>query len=102
VIDEAGRFIGVARQERTQASVDGGEGWLTVGSVLDLTEAAGWCIAQDRPIAELVGSESLRRQGALMAVDGDGILRGVITVEQVSRALQAALRSFGPPTGARR
>ena len=32
---------------------------------------------------------ALRRFGALMAVDGDGRLRGVVTLEQVSRALQA-------------
>ena len=32
VIDEAGRFVGIARQERLQAAVDGGEGWLTVGA----------------------------------------------------------------------
>ena len=33
----------------------------------------------------------LRRLGALMAVDADGRLRGVVTLEQVSRALQARL-----------
>ena len=30
VVDEHGRFAGIARQERAQASIDGGEGWLTV------------------------------------------------------------------------
>ena len=37
----------------------------------------------------LLGSEPLRRSGALFAVDPDGRLRGVVTIEQVRRALQA-------------
>ena len=48
---------------------------------------------EDRPIAELLSSEPLGRLGALMAVDGEGVLRGVVTVEQVRRALQSALGS---------
>jgi Zn-dependent protease len=94
VIDEAGRFVGIARQERVQAAVDGGEGWLTVGAVLEAAEAVSWRVDEDRPITELLSSESLGRLGALMAVDGEGVLRGVVTVEQVRRALQSA---FGSP-----
>ena len=30
-------------------------------------------------------------RGALMAVDADGVLRGVVTIDQVRRALSAAL-----------
>ena len=57
--------------------------------------AAGGCDA-DRPITELLSSESLGRLGALMAVDGEGVLRGVVTVEQVRRALQSAFGSLRP------
>ena len=44
-------------------------------------------------LAAAAGSrtEPLRRLGALMAVDAEGRLRGVVTLEQVSRALQARL-----------
>ena len=45
---------------------------------------------EDRPITELLASETLGRLGALMAVDAEGVLRGVVTVEQVRRALQSA------------
>jgi Zn-dependent protease len=93
VIDDAGRFVGIARQERVQAAVDSGEGWLTVGTVLEPTEAISWRVDEDRPITELLASESLGRLGALMAVDAEGVLRGVVTVEQVRRALQSALGS---------
>ena len=46
----------------------------------------------DAPLEALLGSEPLRRLGALMAVDADGRLRGVVTVEQVRRALAGAPR----------
>jgi Zn-dependent protease len=94
VVDSSGRFEGIARQERVQAVLDGGEGWLTVGSVLDAAETGSWRVGIDRPLTELLSSEPLGRLGALMAVDDLGVLRGVVTVEQVRRALQTA---FGSP-----
>ena len=48
-------------------------------------------VRADAPLEALLGSEPLRRVGALMAVDADGRLRGVVTMEQVTRALQARL-----------
>jgi Zn-dependent protease len=90
VVDASGRFLGVARQERAQASIDAGEGWLTAGSIVESEEAAAWRVQADRPITDLLASESLGRLGALMAVDGEGVLRGVVTIEQVRRALQSA------------
>jgi len=94
VIDNAGRFLGIARQERVAAASDRGEGWLTVEGMLEPESESGWQVREDRPITELLSSEPLGRLGALMAVDGEGVLRGVVTVEQVRRALQAA---FGAP-----
>jgi Zn-dependent protease len=94
VIDEVGHFLGIARQERVQSAQDQGESWLTVESVLEPEEGGGWRVNQDRPLTEVLSSESLGRLGALMAVDTEGVLRGVVTIEQVRRALQAA---FGTP-----
>lgn len=93
VIDASGRFMGIARQERAQAVQDGGEGWLTIGGVLEAGEASSWRVNEDRPLTELLSSESLGRLGALMAVDAEGVLRGVVTVDQVRRALQSAIGS---------
>jgi Zn-dependent protease len=94
VIDEAGRFVGIARRERLQATQDAGEGWLTVGSALESEEAGTWRVDEDRPLTDVLSSEALGRLGALMAVDAEGVLRGVVTVKQVRRALQTA---FGSP-----
>ncbi|MBV9798529.1 MAG: site-2 protease family protein [Solirubrobacterales bacterium] len=93
VVDEGGHFVGIARQERLQRTYDGGEGWLTVGAVLETAETSSWRVDENRPLTELLSSEPLGRFGALMAVDGEGVLRGVVTIEQVRRALQTALGS---------
>jgi Zn-dependent protease len=94
VVDESRRFLGIARQERLAAAQDRGEDWLTVEAVLEPEQDGSWQVNEDRPISEVLSSENLGRLGALMAVDADGVLRGVVTVEQVRRALQAA---FGTP-----
>ncbi len=91
VIDEDGRFLGIARQEAVQSAVDRGDSGLTVASVLAGGETAGWHVDEDRPLTEVLSSESLGNLGALMAVDAEGVLRGVVTIEQVRRALQSAL-----------
>jgi predicted transcriptional regulator len=93
VVDDDGRFLGIARRAAVENARDGGEGWLTVGAVLDSDEAARWRVNIDRPLAELLSSEPLAKLGALMAVDSDGVLRGVVTIEQVRRALQSAVTS---------
>ena len=48
-------------------------------------------VRTDDPLESLLGSEPLRRVGALMAVDADGRLRGVVTLDQVRRALQGGV-----------
>jgi Zn-dependent protease len=93
VVDGDGRFVGIARQEQAQQAHDGGEGWVTIGGLAEVAEAGSWRVNEDRPLAEVLSSESLGRLGALMAVDGEGVLRGVVTVDQVRRALQSALGS---------
>jgi Zn-dependent protease len=94
VIDDDGHFLGIVRQERVEAAHDAGEGWLTVGAVVEDGGAGSWRVDEDRPLNELLSSEPLGRLGALMAVDGEGTLRGVVTIEQVRRALRSA---FGSP-----
>jgi Zn-dependent protease len=93
VIDDQGRLLGVAQRERLQATFDGGEGWLTVGAVLDSDDGGRWRIGEDQPLTEALSSESFGKLGAVLAVDRDGVLRGVLTAERVRRALQSAFGS---------
>jgi Zn-dependent protease/CBS domain-containing protein len=95
VIDEHGRLLGIARRDRIQAAHDAGEGWVTVGAVLDTDLGSAWRIGEDRPLTEILSSESFARLGAVLAVDREGVLRGVVTVGRLRRALQSV---FGTPT----
>ena len=90
VVDETGHVAGIATAQRAQEAADAGEGWVTVGSVLETPESSDWRVETDQPISELLGSESMPRLGALVAVDASGTLRGVVTLEQLRRALQSA------------
>jgi hypothetical protein len=49
-------------------------------------------VRTDESLEALLDSrtDGLRRLGALLAVDREGVLRGVVTVQQVQRALRAA------------
>ena len=65
----------------------------TVAQLLDADGVGALGVATDAPLESLLGNQDLRRLGALPAVDAQGRLRGVITAEQVGRALRDALGS---------
>lgn len=91
VVDEHGRFLGVVRETRVDEEIAAGRPALAVAELVELADAEDWRVASDSPLEALLGDEQLRSRGALVAVDGDGVLRGVVTIEQVRRALTAAL-----------
>ena len=91
VVDEQGRFLGVVREPRIDEEIAAGRPALAVGEIVEAADADGWRVSADSPLEALLGDEGLRDRGALMAVDDDGVLRGVVTIEQVRRALSAVL-----------
>ncbi|MGH2841497.1 MAG: site-2 protease family protein [Solirubrobacteraceae bacterium] len=90
-VDEHGRFLGIVRREPVDMQIAAGRPALEVAEVADVGDAAGWRVPSDRPLETLLGDERLRDRGALMVVDGEGVLRGVVTIDQVGRAITAAL-----------
>ena len=86
VVEEDGRLAGLVHREAVETAAHENRDV----PVRDLATASGE-VRADAPLEALLGSEPLRRLGALMAVDAEGRLRGVVTLEQVSRALQARL-----------
>ena len=90
VVEDDGRFAGLARRAAIEhaARVEGGA--MPVREVIARGDREAQ-VPADAPLEVVLGSEPLRRLGALMAVDGDGRLRGVITFEQVTRALRTRL-----------
>jgi Zn-dependent protease len=89
----SGHFYGLVTAERVDAAIAGGQ---PEAPARDLVEPRprdddrAVSVAADAPIEHLLGSEGLRARGALMVVDGDGRLAGVVTLDQVRRALTAA------------
>ena len=100
VVDEGGRFLGVIREEPVDAEIRAGRPERTVREILDEGDADGWLVRDDRPLESLLGDVELRKRGALMAVDADGVLRGVVTVDQVRRAITAAMPQRRPDASA--
>jgi hypothetical protein len=47
-------------------------------------------IGEQAPLESLLGSEGLGRLGAMVAVDDEGILKGVVTIAEVRKALRLA------------
>ena len=90
VVDRDRRFIGIARRERAQELVDAGQGEATVGSILE-HDTGRLTILEDRPLTDILALESLGRLGAVIATDGDDLLTGVVTIDQVRRVLQTVL-----------
>jgi Zn-dependent protease len=89
VVDRGGRLVGVVSREAV-GSVPGAA--RTVASVMARDDGdSGMRARVEDPLESLLGQESLARLGAVMAVDGDGVLRGVVTVERVRRALRGAV-----------
>jgi predicted transcriptional regulator len=91
VIDPLGRFIGIVRRESVDGAVDEGRPASVVGEVLDPDADTDSLVRRETPIEQLLGSESLRRFGALMVVDAEQRLCGVVTLDQVRRALASAV-----------
>jgi Zn-dependent protease len=90
VVESDGRFAGIATESGVQHAAQAGEGWVRVGSLVGDGSRTAGRVGVESPITALIGSEPLGRLGALMAVDSEGMLRGVVTVEQLRRALSAA------------
>jgi Zn-dependent protease len=86
VVDAEGRYLGRVQRDAVHAA---SEGDATVATVTP--DDAEGRVRDDASLEALLGSEPLRRLGSLMAVDADGRLRGVVTLEQVSRALRSRL-----------
>jgi Zn-dependent protease len=92
VVDDDGRLVGVVSREAVASVPAGVRRVADVATVMARDDGEGGLRARlDDPLETLLGQESLSRLGAVMAVDGDGVLRGVVTIEAVKRALRGAV-----------
>lgn len=88
VVDAAHRFLGLVERDRADEVPEVSRASSHVSDLVD--HDIGLFVRDDTPLDSLLANQNLRRLGALMAVDSEGRLSGVITIEQVGRALRDA------------
>ncbi len=88
VVDTYERFLGLVERGAADAVPEPVRASSTVRDVFEADSTGTLRVRDDAPLESLLGNDALRRLGALMAVDADGRLRGVITADQVGRALR--------------
>jgi len=88
VVDPARHFLGVVAAARVDAEISAGRPALPVVDVLE--DDMHVRIDEAEPLESLLGSEGLGRLGAMVAVDRDGVLQGVVTLAEVRKALRLA------------
>ena len=89
VTDPTGHLVGLVTRENVERVPESLRPGSTVDEVM-ARDANAFRVAVDDSVESLLGAEGLHRLGAVMAVDGDGVLRGVVTLDQVRRALRPA------------
>jgi Zn-dependent protease len=89
VVDAAHRFLGLVVRDKADEVPEASRSTSFVSDLLERDDGT-FQVRDDAPLDSLLASRALRRFGALMAVDADGRLSGVITIEQVGRALRDA------------
>jgi len=90
VVDAGGRFLGLVNRGAADAVPEPSRASRTVAEILDADGAAALAVRSEDPLEALLVNVDLRRLGGLPALDADGRLAGVITLEQLGRALRDA------------
>jgi Zn-dependent protease/predicted transcriptional regulator len=93
VVEADGRLVGLVTEQSIAGLPDAVRPGRTVASVMANDTTGGDSslrVNAEEPLEALLGREGLVRLGALMAVDNDGRLRGIVTADRVRRALTPA------------
>ena len=90
VVDADGHFVGYVRRDAVEGVPEQLRAGWTVQQVMSSEAGGGVRVGVEEPLESVLGAEGLARLGALMAVDRDGVLRGIVTIDQVRRALRPA------------
>ncbi len=90
VVDAGHRFVGLLNRGTADAVPEMSRNSQVVAEIIDPGGSSDQTVSSDEPLDALLANLELRRLGGLVAVDADGRLTGVITLEQVGRALRDA------------
>jgi Zn-dependent protease len=91
VVDTAQRFVGLINRVAADAVPEPSRVSSLVSGLIEERDSSGLRVPVEAPLESVLGNDDLRRLGALAAVDPDGRLRGIVTVDQIGRALRNAV-----------
>ena len=89
VVDQPGHVLGVLTKGKVDQVPEALRNEYTADQVM-IGDPGTFRIDQDTPLETLLQAEGFAQLGALIAVDRDGVLRGIVTADQVRRALRPA------------
>src|SRR4051794_40231155 len=89
VIDEPGHVLGVLTKNKVDQVPEALRNEYTADQVM-ISDPGTFKVDQEAPLETLLQADGLAQLGAVMAVDTEGVLRGIITADQVRRALRPA------------
>ncbi len=95
VIADDGRFLGIVTRDAVEAVPEVSREATTVAELVD-DSTSGYHVLDDAPLDSLLGNPDIRKFGAMMVTDHTDRLIGVITVEQLGRALEDRPTASGP------
>lgn len=87
VVDAAHQFLGLVVRDKADQVPEISRASSHVADLVEHDDGT-FQVRDDAPLDSLLANSAMRRFGAVMAVDVDGRLSGVITAEQVGRALR--------------
>jgi Zn-dependent protease len=87
VVDAGRHFRGLLERDRADGVPEVSRASSTVAELLDF-DGGALHVSEDAPLDSLLGNQNLSRFGALMAIDSSGRLCGIVTADQVGRALR--------------
>jgi Zn-dependent protease len=89
VIDSTGRLVGLLEREQAENSPASERHLQTAGHAVSTNMQASLWIGVDEPLEALFSTDALQRLGAVMAVDKDGVLQGIVTLDKIQKTFRA-------------
>jgi Zn-dependent protease len=97
VVDAAHRFIGLV-DRNTADEVPAVERASAMVKDVLARDSGSLTVPETAPLESVLGNEALRRLGAVIATDSEGRIRGLLTIEDIGKALRPQTPgASGPP-----
>lgn len=93
VVDASGQFLGMIEQQAVDRVDENDRSARSAFELVAPGSTKERSVRDDTPLTALLANEQIRDFGSLIAVDDRGLLSGVVTIQQVQRALREAIEA---------